>query len=68
MRRNNPCYHCTNRTTTCRLDCPQWDEYVKARDAAYEQAEKIRKINNDYAEYRCNLHEKIERRKKNRKR
>ena len=68
MRRNNPCYRCTNRTTTCRLDCPQWAEYVKERDAAYEAAAKIRQVETDYADYRFNLHERIERRKKNSKR
>lgn len=68
MKRPNPCYHCTDRTTTCRIECERWAEYVEERDAAYEQAEKIRKINNDYAEYRCNLHERIERRKKSSKR
>lgn len=66
--RNNPCYRCTNRSTTCRLDCQQWAEYVKERDAVYEKAAKIRKIETDYADYRANLHERIERRKKQSKR
>lgn len=68
MKIKNPCYHCTNRTTTCRLECPLWANYIKARDAAYEKAAKIRKAETDYADYRCNLHERIEKRKKNSKR
>lgn len=65
---NNPCYHCDHRSTTCRLECPEWAEYVKERDAMYAKAEKIRKANYDFASYRANLHERIERRKKNSKR
>lgn len=68
MRIPNPCYHCTNRMTTCRLDCQQWAEYVKERDEAYERAAKIRQAENDYAGYICNMHERIERRKKQSKR
>lgn len=68
MKRPNPCYHCTNRTTTCRLDCQQWSEYVKKRDEEYKAAEKVRKQATDYIGYRCTLHERIEKRKKNSKR
>jgi hypothetical protein len=67
-RRTNPCYHCENRSTTCRIECKLWAEYVKERDAAYEQAAKIREIETGYADYRANLHERIERRKKQSKR
>lgn len=68
MRRENPCFHCTDRTTTCRIECERWAEYVKERDAAYAEAAKTRKALMDYADYRINLHERIEKRKKNSKR
>ena len=47
MPRPNPCYHCTDRTTVCRLECERWAGYVKERDAAYEAAAKVRKANMD---------------------
>lgn len=47
MTRPNPCYNCESRTALCRLDCPEWLEYVEKRDAKYNDPK--RKAETDYS-------------------
>ena len=56
--RRNPCYYCENRTATCRLECPEWAEYVKERDADYEKAAHDKE--RMYGEYQQRVHDRIE--------
>lgn len=60
--RQNPCYYCESRTATCRLECPEWAEYVNERDADYEKqkADKDRM----YGEYQQRVHDRIEKQTK----
>lgn len=66
-KQSNPCFRCTERSSTCRIDCKDWAEYVKERDERYEQQAKQNKAESDYIGYTVNLHERIEKRSRNKK-
>lgn len=47
MTRPNPCYNCNERERECRIDCSAWAQYVKRRDAKYNDPK--RKAETDYS-------------------
>ena len=58
----NPCYDrnaktsCPRRHEGCAVDCPEWAEYLKKRDAEYKKRDEMFKVENIRL---CNLN-KIE--------
>lgn len=59
--RNHPCAKdCPRRTATCRINCPDWAEYVVNRNADYEQDRKSKDAM--YARYQNAVHERVEKR------
>ena len=61
-----PCARdCPRRSATCAATCKEWKEYVKARNAEYEQKQREREVDDvSFSITSKNIHRKFSRRRK----